>query len=82
MRRAGALVLFGVLVALLVAVVLFKTAVVGPQQNAFVVERLGRFSGVLEAGFHMHLAKPVDLGELESALMQVTKARRDNQRIM
>jgi regulator of protease activity HflC (stomatin/prohibitin superfamily) len=24
-----------------------------PQQNAFVVERLGRFSGVLEAGFHI-----------------------------
>src|SRR5215831_13772576 len=34
-------------------VVLFKTAVVVPQQNAYVVERLGRFSGVLEAGFHV-----------------------------
>lgn len=29
-----------------------------------------------EAGFHMHLAKPVDLGELESALVQVTRANR------
>jgi signal transduction histidine kinase/ActR/RegA family two-component response regulator len=40
-----------------------------------------------EAGFHMHLAKPVDLGELESALVQVTQARRgtvpaSDQRIM
>src|SRR4030095_7321758 len=30
---------------------LFKTAVVVPQQNAFVVERLGRFSEVKEGGF-------------------------------
>ena len=30
-----------------------KTAVVVPQQNAYVVERLGRFSGVLDAGFHI-----------------------------
>jgi regulator of protease activity HflC (stomatin/prohibitin superfamily) len=42
-----------VLLAILVLVVVFKTAVVVPQQNAFVVERLGRFSGVLEAGFHI-----------------------------
>jgi regulator of protease activity HflC (stomatin/prohibitin superfamily) len=42
-----------VLLAILVLVVIFKTAVVVPQQNAFIVERLGRFSGVLEAGFHI-----------------------------
>jgi regulator of protease activity HflC (stomatin/prohibitin superfamily) len=30
-----------------------RTAVVVPQQNAYVVERLGRFSGVLDAGFHI-----------------------------
>ena len=42
-----------VLLAILVLVVVFKTAVVVPQQNAYVVERLGRFSGVLEAGFHI-----------------------------
>jgi regulator of protease activity HflC (stomatin/prohibitin superfamily) len=34
-------------------IVLAKTAVVVPQQNAYVVERLGKFSGVLPAGFHM-----------------------------
>src|SRR4029434_7863853 len=33
--------------------VVAKTAVVVPQQNAYVVERLGRFSGVLDAGFHI-----------------------------
>jgi regulator of protease activity HflC (stomatin/prohibitin superfamily) len=39
--------------ALVVVIVLAKTAVVVPQQSAFVVERLGKFSGVLGAGFHI-----------------------------
>src|SRR6266508_4715953 len=39
--------------ALFVFWMVAKTAVVVPQQNAFVVERLGRFSGVLDAGFHI-----------------------------
>ena len=39
--------------AVLVIIVIAKTAVVVPQQSAFVVERLGRFSGVLSAGFHI-----------------------------
>ncbi len=43
----------GVVFALFVAYVFFKTAVVVPQQHAFVVERLGKFSGVLHAGFHI-----------------------------
>ncbi|MEK7705202.1 MAG: stomatin-like protein [Myxococcota bacterium] len=30
-----------------------KTAVVVPQQHAYVVERLGKFSGTLNAGFHI-----------------------------
>jgi regulator of protease activity HflC (stomatin/prohibitin superfamily) len=34
-------------------VILAKTAVVVPQQNAYVVERLGRFSQTLGAGFHI-----------------------------
>lgn len=38
--------------ALLVIIVIARTAVVVPQQSAYVVERLGRFSGVLDAGFH------------------------------
>ena len=39
--------------AIVVIVVLAKTAVVVPQQNAFIVERLGKYSGTLNAGFHI-----------------------------
>jgi regulator of protease activity HflC (stomatin/prohibitin superfamily) len=38
---------------ILVVIILAKTAVVVPQQNAFVVERLGRYAGTLGAGFHI-----------------------------
>ena len=48
----GPLLVFLVL-AFIVFYMLAKTAVVVPQQNAYVVERLGRFSGVLDAGFHI-----------------------------
>ncbi len=48
----GALFIFFVL-AMIVFWIIAKTAVVVPQQNAFVVERLGRFAGVLDAGFHI-----------------------------
>ena len=40
-------------IALLVIIVLAKTAVIVPQQNAFVVERLGKYSRTLRAGFHI-----------------------------
>ena len=40
-------------IAVVVIIVLIKTAVIVPQQNAFVVERLGKFSGKLDAGFHI-----------------------------
>jgi regulator of protease activity HflC (stomatin/prohibitin superfamily) len=39
--------------ALVALIIIAKTAIVVPQQSAFVVERLGRFSGVLQAGFHV-----------------------------
>lgn len=42
-----------ILLAILVLIVLAKTAIVVPQQSAFVVERLGRYSGTLDAGFHI-----------------------------
>jgi regulator of protease activity HflC (stomatin/prohibitin superfamily) len=42
-----------VLLAILVAIIVAKTAVVVPQQNAYVVERLGRYSATLGAGFHI-----------------------------
>src|SRR6188508_189792 len=48
----GGLVFFAVL-AFVVMVVLWKTAIVVPQQSAFIVERLGRYSGTLDAGFHI-----------------------------
>ena len=41
--------------AIVVLIVIAKTAVVVPQQNAYVVERLGRYSGTLGAGFHVLL---------------------------
>ena len=42
-----------ILLALIVLVILAKTAIVVPQQSAYVVERLGRYSGTLGAGFHI-----------------------------
>jgi regulator of protease activity HflC (stomatin/prohibitin superfamily) len=39
----------------LVLIVVAKTAVVVPQQSAYVVERLGRFHAILNAGFHVLL---------------------------
>jgi regulator of protease activity HflC (stomatin/prohibitin superfamily) len=41
------------LLALIVIFILAKTAIVVPQQSAFVVERLGRYAGTLDAGFHV-----------------------------
>jgi regulator of protease activity HflC (stomatin/prohibitin superfamily) len=41
------------LLAVLFLIILAKTAVVVPQQSAYVVERLGKYSCTLEAGFHI-----------------------------
>ncbi len=49
---SGALIVFFAL-AILVIIVLVKTAVVVPQQTAVVVERLGKYAGTLDAGFHV-----------------------------
>ncbi len=48
----GGLVLFFIL-AVFVLIVIAKTAIVVPQQSAYVVERLGRYSATLGAGFHI-----------------------------
>jgi regulator of protease activity HflC (stomatin/prohibitin superfamily) len=48
----GALILTFVL-AIVVLIVIAKTAIVVPQQSAYVVERLGRYSNTLGAGFHI-----------------------------
>ncbi len=39
--------------AVLIIIIVAKTAVVVPQQSAFVVERLGKYSGTLSAGFQI-----------------------------
>ena len=49
---SGALFVTGAL-ALLVIIIIAKTATVVPQQNAYVIERLGKYSGTLNAGFHI-----------------------------
>jgi regulator of protease activity HflC (stomatin/prohibitin superfamily) len=49
---SGELVVMLVL-ALLAFIILSKTAVVVPQQSAYVVERLGRYSSTLNAGLHI-----------------------------
>jgi regulator of protease activity HflC (stomatin/prohibitin superfamily) len=41
------------IVAIVVVFVLAKTATVVPQQSAYVIERLGRYSRTLQAGFHI-----------------------------
>ncbi len=40
-------------IVFVVIVILVKTAIVVPQQNGFVVERLGKYSKTLNAGFHI-----------------------------
>lgn len=42
-----------ILVAVLVVIVLIKTAVIVPQKHEFIIERLGKYSRSLEAGFHI-----------------------------
>ncbi len=41
------------IIVIAVVVTLFKTAVIVPQRQAYIVERLGRYSSTLEAGFHI-----------------------------
>ena len=47
----GALIFFGIL-AVIVLVTILKTAIVVPQKTAYIVERLGKYSCTLDAGFH------------------------------
>jgi len=46
-------VIITIAIAILVIIVIAKTAVVVPQQSAFVVEKLGKYSRTLRAGFHI-----------------------------
>lgn len=49
----GPALIVAIVFAILVLVVLSRTAIVVPQQSAYVVERLGKYNGVLNAGFHI-----------------------------
>jgi regulator of protease activity HflC (stomatin/prohibitin superfamily) len=51
MEIASLIVVGGLI--LLMIIVLAKTAVIVPQQSRYVVERLGRYAGTLDAGFHI-----------------------------
>jgi regulator of protease activity HflC (stomatin/prohibitin superfamily) len=45
--------ILALVVAAVAVVILFKTAIVVPQQSAYIVERLGKYSKTLQAGFHI-----------------------------
>ena len=49
---SGGLVFFAIL-AFIILVAIAKTAVIVPQNTAYIVERLGRYHSTLEAGFHI-----------------------------
>lgn len=49
----GPALVVAIVLAILVLIVLSRTAVVVPQQSAFIVERLGKYNGILNAGFHI-----------------------------
>jgi regulator of protease activity HflC (stomatin/prohibitin superfamily) len=53
METISAALVIAIVLAIFAIFVVVKTAVVVPQQNAFVVERLGKFHAVLDAGFHV-----------------------------
>jgi regulator of protease activity HflC (stomatin/prohibitin superfamily) len=42
-----------IILAVFVLVIVAKTAVVVPQQNAYIVERVGKYAGTIDAGFHI-----------------------------
>jgi regulator of protease activity HflC (stomatin/prohibitin superfamily) len=46
-------VIFGVAIAVLAVFLLMKTAIVVPQQSAYIVELWGKYSRTLSAGFHI-----------------------------
>ena len=51
----GGTLIVVIALAVFALVVIAKTATVVPQQNAYVVERLGKYSNTLHAGFHILL---------------------------
>ena len=72
-----------ILLAIIVLIVIAKTAIVVPQQSAYVVERLGRYSGTLGAGFHLASLMPTDARRLSlplhRAMLEAIKKRNPEQ---
>jgi regulator of protease activity HflC (stomatin/prohibitin superfamily) len=70
--------------AILVLIVLAKTATVVPQQSAYVIESLGKYSRTLQAGFHIlvpfaeRIAYKHSLKELAADIAEQTCITRDN----
>ena len=64
----GVLLVLGFLLIVLL-ILIAKTAVVVPQQSIYVIERLGKFAGTLEAGFHI-LTPFVDLIRYKHSLKE------------
>jgi regulator of protease activity HflC (stomatin/prohibitin superfamily) len=64
----GVLLVLGFLLIVLL-ILIAKTAVVVPQQSVYVIERLGKFAGILEAGFHI-LTPFVDLIRYKHSLKE------------
>ncbi len=51
----GGIEILGIVLIVVAVIAFFRTVVIVPQQSAFVVERLGRFAGVKQAGLHILL---------------------------
>lgn len=47
------ILVWSIVLTLLAVFILFRTAIVVPQQSAYVVENLGKYSRTLQAGFHI-----------------------------
>jgi regulator of protease activity HflC (stomatin/prohibitin superfamily) len=76
--------IIGIVLAFFAIWVLLKTIRVVPQQSAYVVERLGKYSRTLHAGFHVlvpgmeHVAYRHSLKELATDIAEQTCITRDN----
>jgi regulator of protease activity HflC (stomatin/prohibitin superfamily) len=63
--------IIALVVTVLVILIIARTAIIIPQQHAYVVERLGKFSRVLGAGFHI-LMPFVDIVRYKHILKETT----------
>ncbi len=73
-----------IILGIIVLIVLVRNFIIVPQANAYVIERLGKYSKTLEAGFHVkvpfidHVAKRVSLKEQVADFPPQPVITRDN----